>query len=174
MPVVNTSTTESVHQQENTDSFPVFSIVRLGTHRSGESLRLALAHKKTFIGRRADGILGRITFAKLGTEATVHLGTVSQLTGRDHAMNDEINEAVLDLGFDLCPEEVALQVCLQETSRLNGKWINAAMKPIIDPWREKVFFRVGHENGRPCIHACERGLKEGTWDGSSLFMFVSR
>jgi len=153
--------------------FPVFKTIKLGTHKSTDSLRSSLKDNGNHISNWGNDIFGNITLAEYETEVTLHVATVKELTGKDRSVSHEINKAIRSKGYELCPAEVGPQLRLQYLDQPNGEWIRVAMEPIADSHGLLRIFYVGYVADERWLRGVN-GHRDNEWDGDTVFIFVSR
>ncbi len=153
--------------------FPVLKTIKLGTHKSLWDLRQSIEAGGNRIGAWGDSILSRIILSTFETEVTLHVASVSELTGRDFANIREVITAVQALGYDLCPGEIGPQLRRQYSEQPEDDWLNIAMEPVLDSCSDLLgIFSVA----RFC---CDEHWLLGSggghreWDGDARFVFSS-
>ena len=155
--------------------FPVWKTIKLGTHKSVDELRQSLRDNGFPISCRAGNILGKITLAETETEVTLHVATVEELTGKDVATNHEINQAIRQKGYDLCPAEVGPQLRLQYSNQPECENLLIVMESISDSFLGlRNIFCMGHAaGGERWLNDCS-GHPDHGWGDVYCFVFMSR
>lgn len=153
--------------------FPVLKTIKLGTHKDVKVLQKALLDAGFKISDWGNKIFNKIPLAVSEMEATLHVATVKELTGKDIATNREINEAIRSKGYDLCPAEVGPQLRLQYPDQPKGGWLRIGMEPITDSDGGLNVFGVGHDSVGRWLHGIN-GHPDIEWCGGNRFVFVSR
>jgi hypothetical protein len=154
-------------------TFEAWKTLKLGTHKSVDDLRQAILDNGNRISPWGDDILGKIELAKTETEVTLHVATVKELTGKDVATNREINEAIREKGYDLCPAEVGPQLRLQYQNQPSGEWLIVATEPVTDSGGDPGLFRVYRDNDERYLDG-SNGHPGRQWGGSIRVVFVPR
>jgi hypothetical protein len=124
-----------------------FPNIKLGTHRSVEALRRALQACGCRIGKWGNDILDQVTVSPTETAVDLTVVTAADLYIKDRVPRVDIYERAMELGLDLCPNEVGPQLRLQYPDQTQDEWLYIAMEPIIDADGYHGIFRVGHEHG---------------------------
>ena len=114
---------------------PPWRVIQLGTFPSADALRTALDEARNpryRVGDWGGDILKKVVVAREPTEIELVRVTVAELGFPDEATRDQIYNAGLKLGWQLCPAEVGPQLRLQYPEQPNGEWDLVAMYPIAD------------------------------------------
>lgn len=111
--------------------FGVWKTIKLGGLETADDFRRALSDGFQF-GEWVNDILGKPVFAAATEEAEVDLVWVAvfQLGFKEGALYDQIYKRAEELGLELCPPEVGLQLRLQYRNQPYGEWLPIGMKPI--------------------------------------------
>jgi hypothetical protein len=125
----------------------IWRTVTLGTYKTIDALRDALDAKRIHVGDRADEILGRLAFnlSKMRRDARLVVLAVSQLGFEEEGASlGEIYARARQLGFELCPAEVAPQLRLQYLDQPLGEFLHIAMAPIAGYGEEPANFTIAN------------------------------
>ena len=130
-------------------TFKVWKTIKLGTHKNVDTLKKALTEASFRIGDWANDILGKEAFKIAATEEEIDLVTVTvaELGFKDGAKYSAICERGLQLGLELCPNEVGPQLRLQYKDQPKGEWLRIAMEAITDSDGYLFIFAVGYDRG---------------------------
>lgn len=126
-------------------NWEVWKTIKLGTGlKTADDFRKALKKGGHEIGSWGNDILGQPAFKASETAIDVDLVkvTVGELGFKEGATNSQINERAKELGLELCPNEVGLQLRLQYKDQPKGEWILVAMEPIVDSDDRLMLFLV--------------------------------
>lgn len=122
----------------------------------------------------ATDILAKVEFAKKKKELELHITTVGELFGdTDSHTFKEICEKGIELGYELCPAEVGVQLRLQYKDQPAGEWLIVAMKAIKNSDGALYGFYVGHDGDGRWLHALS-GNPDFVWISGLRFVFVRR
>jgi hypothetical protein len=150
-----------------------FTHIKLGTHTSVDDLRRALAASGCRIGKWGSDILDKITESPAETEVDLVVVTAADLYFKDRAPRINIYERAMELGLDLCPNEVGPQLRLQYQDQPQDEWLYIAMEPIIDADGYRGIFRVGHEHGELWLDG-NFGNPFNLWHSFHSWVFLRR
>jgi hypothetical protein len=132
---------------KTTADIAIWRTVTLGTYKTIDALRDALDAKRIHVGDRADEILGRPAFnlSKMRRDARLVVLAVSELGFEEEGASlAEIYARARQLGFELCPAEVAPQLRLQYLNQPLGEFLHIAMAPIAGYGGEPTDFTVAN------------------------------
>jgi hypothetical protein len=118
---------------KTTASIAIWRTVTLGTYKTIDALRDALDAKRILVGDTADEILGRPAFnlSRMRRDAPLVVLSVSEFGFEEEGASlGEIYTRARQLGFELCPAEVAPQLRLQYLNQPLGEFLHIAMAPI--------------------------------------------
>jgi len=147
--------------------FQIWRTITLGTYSGVDAYRRALDSAGIKIGDAADEILGRPAFPYTTMKADVELVLLS---AADLGVNSEsslanVYKRARQVGLELCPAEVGLQLRLDYRNQPLGESLHIAMQPIAT------------YNGEPTILALANFAPSGLLligsDGRSEFMVPS-
>lgn len=162
-----------------TRGLSAWKTIRLGTHNTTQSLRVAVEAGGYSLHGCADECLGRI--APASTEICVDLVRVPS---RDIPVivptyNPPISRIRIyaeSRGLTLCPAEVGPQLCLQYDNQPSGERLWIAMNPIVLPpiYGSNMVFGVdcnafGNGGRRLCAHCV---YPVDVWDDDYQLVFV--
>lgn len=112
---------------------PIWWTVTLGTYKTIDALRDALHAQRIHVEDTADELLSRSTFnlSKTRREARLVVLAVSELGFEEEGVSlANISTRARQLGFELCPAQIAPQLRLQYLNQPLGEFLHIAMAPI--------------------------------------------
>jgi hypothetical protein len=163
--------------------FPVWKTIRLGTGLKTATdfrkvlivdFRKAAIMSGNHIGDCGNDILGRLAFTAVTEETEVDLVivSVSELGFKDGATRKDIYARALELGLQLCPNEVGPQLRLQYKDQPNGEWLLIGMEPITDSRSyPRVFGVLRHDGGMQFLDGSHGDL-DYFWLGCHRWVFM--
>ncbi len=161
---------------KKTSQFPVWKTITLGTgFKTADDFRLAIKEAGYRIGDWANDILGKSAFSVATKETKLDLVNVSvaELGFAGSATRKEIYDKAIELGLELCPNEVGPQLRLQYKDQPKGEWLVIAMEPItVSVGVLKVFY-VGLGDGEVWLNG-NYGHPDNRWKTDLRFVFVRR
>ena len=83
----------------------------------------------------------------------------------------EICDRALELGFELCPNEIGPQLRLQYADQPKGEWLLIGMEPITVSDGHLLVFLVAHDGDGQWLHGL-LGYPDYRWNAGSRFVFV--
>lgn len=125
--------------------FPIWKTINLGTGlKTADDFRAAIKTAGMYISDWGNYILGEPDFTVSHEETEVDLVIVSNadLGFKNGTMVKGTYASALELGLELCPNEVGPQLRLQYTNQPNGEWLLIAMEPIVDSDGDRALFSV--------------------------------
>jgi len=128
--------------------FPIWRAIKLGTGiKDGKSFIKAIEDAGKKVSEWAKDMLGKKAFTAASQEMKVELVklTVRDLGFAETTRYDKICERALQLGLQLCPNEVGPQLRLQYVDQPNGEWIWVAMEAIRASDGDLSLFGVEHD-----------------------------
>ncbi len=151
----------------------VWKTVDTGLYKSVESLRAALEESGTQISNWADDLLGKLELNKPRQTLDLVLKSPEDLGYPDGARFEQICQAGLDRGYELCPAELGPYLREQYTEQPNGEWLVMAMEPIKDSDGNLEVFSVrrGYDGFWLSAYSGRPGL---FWYAEFSFVFVRR
>lgn len=167
---------QNLNRMLRTVAFPIWKTIALGTGlKTADEFRGALNSNGFRIDGWGNDILGRPAFKASKTEIQVDLVNVSvaELGFKDGATRADIYKQALELGLELCPNEVGPQLRLQYKDQPKGEWLLIAMEPIIDSDGDLVVFYVGHNDYVPWLNG-NNGNPDNFWRCNSRWVFARR
>lgn len=157
--------------------FPIWKTIRLGTGlNTANDFREAIKTAGMYIGNWANDILGKPTFTAGTKEEEVDLVVVSNadLGFKDGAKLKDTYARALELGLELCLNEVGPQLRLQYTNQPNDEWLLLAMEPIVGSGDDRELFSVGRDDlGKQYLSGDYGNLDVG-WNADTRFVFRRR
>jgi hypothetical protein len=111
---------------------PIWKTVTVGLHRGVNAVRKAFDDARIAVGDSADEVLGRpaFTFTNERRELDLVVLSVAALGfGVEGGTLADIHARAIQLGFELCPEEVGPHLRLQYLNQPVGEFLHVAMKP---------------------------------------------
>jgi len=120
----------------------VWKTIQLGTHSSIADMRRAL-DAGFRIGEWASRILEKVALATKQESVDLVIPSVAELGFSECATIEQIYEAALKRGYQLCPAEVGPQFRLQYADQPMGERLIIAMEPITDSGGYRRVFYVG-------------------------------
>lgn len=140
-----------------TISFKLLGKYKLGTHKDGYALKLAMEKAGMKISDWAKDIMGKPAFKVADKEEEIILVeiTVAELGFKDGARYSAICEKAVgtevsfegqDYIVELCPNEVGPQLRLQCPNQEKGEWLRIAMQAITGSGGDQRIFVVGHDS----------------------------
>ena len=133
----------------NDRHFTPWRTLKLGTHRSTESLSKAHTDGGFRIGDRAAQILKKTALAETETEIELVLVTVAELGFEKATRRDAIYDRAKELGLDLVPAEAGPQLRRQYANQPMNEWMVMAMEPVAaSDGNPRVFYVVRRADGQ--------------------------
>jgi len=131
--MLNLSPTEALLclNSVSTLPFPVWKIIKLGTHKSAGALGKAVS-RGSEISDGASDLMTKVTVAETRCEIELYCATVTEIGFPDGAKFADIRARLDDLGFANCPAEVGPQLRRQYRDQPPGGWVYVMMDPITD------------------------------------------
>lgn len=158
---------------EQVPGLKVWKTIKLGTGlKTAKDFRNELK-KNNRIGVWGDDILGQSAFTVSDIEKEVDLVNISveELGFKDGATRKDIYDRALELGLQLCPEEVGPQLRLQYTDQPKGEWLRVAMEPIADSDGDLNVFDVAHDSDGRWLNG-NNGHPDNFWNGDNRWLFL--
>ena len=109
-------------------------------------------------------------------ELTLSVEANSELNvnAKEGAKLEDTYARALELGLELCPNEVGPQLRLQYTDQPNGEWLLIAMEPIIGSSGNRGLFRVKQlAYGGQYLNG-SYGNPDNVWHADTRFVFRRR
>ncbi|MFZ2303694.1 MAG: hypothetical protein WAV98_02820 [Minisyncoccia bacterium] len=162
---------------ETTSRFEVWKTIRLGTSlKTADDFRAAIKIAGMYIGDWGNDILSKPVFTASTEETEIDLVVVSNadLGFRDGAELKDTYARALELGLDLCPNEVGPQLRLQYTDQPIGEWLLIAMEPIVDSDGNRILFHVERRDGGSQYLYGSHGDPVNVWHADARFVFRRR
>lgn len=148
--------------------------IKVGDHKTVDSLRGSLMNAGCKISDWADSILGRITLSRVEKKLDLVVVSVKDLGFPNGAKYEDILKAAEKQGFYKCPAEVGPQLRLQYLDQPSDEWrLIIAMKPIKDSGGDLHLFRVFHVGLGHWLRTCS-GSPDRFWLSGRRFVFVRR
>ena len=155
-------------------SFSIWKTIKIGTGlKTANDFRKALKQNGCRINDWGNTILSKPAFMASDTETEVDLVNVSvaELGFKEGTTLRDINKKALELGLELCPNEVGPQLRLQYRDQPLGEWLRIAMEPISDSDGDLNIFSVEHVVAGLWLYG-DRGDPGHFWLGSYRFVFL--
>lgn len=156
--------------------FKTLMTIKLGTGlKTADDFRKALVAGGYLISDWANDVIGigkpAFTAATEETEVELVVVSVTELGFKDGVKRADIYKRAQELGLDLCPAEVGVQLRLQYKDQPKDKWLHIAMEPIPDSGGRLTVFDVGHSGIGLWLH-CSYGRPGSFWNGLDRWVFV--
>ena len=158
-----------------TKVWKIWKTIKLGTgFKNADDFRKAIKQSGMFIGDWGNDILGKPAFtaATEETEVDLVLVTVADLGFKDGAKRSDIYNRAIELGLQLCPNEVGPQLRLQYKDQPKGEWMFIGMEPITDSDGHLRVFYVGRYGDGGLYLYGYHGYPDVFWRGHYRFVFV--
>lgn len=162
-----------LRKENSWEVFPVRKTIKLGTHKSIDSLCGAIKGNGCRISDWANDILNKVTVSSIETKVDLVVISVAELGFKDGATRAYIYEKAKRLGLELCPAEVGPQLRLQYKDQPREEWLLIAMKPIPDFRGDLRVFGVEHGLGGLWLDA-SFGYSDRFWSGDYRWVFLRR
>jgi hypothetical protein len=154
-------------------AFKVFKSIELGTNYLVD-LRRDARHKGMKISPYAVDILEKPQFALADCKTIVKLAvaSVEELGFKELTLLKDIYARIKELGGELCPNEVGIQLRLQYPEQPEKEWLNIAMEPIADSQDCLRIFSVGHGSDYLWLDTCYGKLDCAHEEPKTRFVFA--
>jgi hypothetical protein len=121
-------------------------------------------------------IIGKPAFTVATEEMEVELVNVSgaELGFTSNVTRADIYKRAVELGLDLCPNEVGPQLRLQYKDQPEGEWLLVAMEPIIGSGGGLSVFIVGRDGGGELWLDGYDGHPGDVWGPGGRWLFLRR
>jgi hypothetical protein len=153
-------------------NFPVWRTITMGTGpRTADDFRRAFKKQKIETNILANAMLSQDTFVVSAEEKEVDLVAVThrELGSECNLDRRETCCLALELGLELCPNEVGPQLCLQYTGQPDWEQLLIGMDPIICGGVPHIFKMRAHQQRR-CLYDVS-DICEDLW-GNPRYVFV--
>ncbi|MFZ2303816.1 MAG: hypothetical protein WAV98_03465 [Minisyncoccia bacterium] len=160
-----------------TSPFPIWKTIRLGTGlKTADDFRAAIEDAGMSIDDLGNDILGKPAFTVSSEEVEINLVVVSNidLGFKEGAKLEDTYARALNLGLELCPNEVGPQLRLQYADQPNGEWLLIAMDPIIDQRGNRKIFGVENCGDGERDLRGDYAYPDHVWDEGTRFVFRRR
>lgn len=150
----------------------VWKTIKLGVHKTPDAYRqsiLAQKGKGNRIYQYADQILNKVTVSPTETEIDLAVVTVADLGFKRATRYDAIKKRIIEIGAQLCPNEVGPALRDQYPDQPSGEYNAIAMEPLTDSGGALDVFSVGRGSGGRWLRACD-GDPDGAWNPDSRFV----
>ena len=153
-------------------AFQVWKTIKLGTHKTAETLKAAIKQKGIEVSDWSADIMGKPAFTLASQETTVDLVNVSvaDLGFTKATALKDIYARALELGLSLCPVEVGPQLRRQYTDQPKGEYLRVAMDAIADSDGSPNIFSVVHDDDDRWLNA-HWGSPGILWSPATRFVF---
>lgn len=151
--------------------------IRLGTSlKTADDFRAGIKTAGMYIGDCGNDILGKPAFVASPEEIEVDLVIVSNadLGFKEEAKLEDTHARALELGLELCPNEVGPQLRLQYGDQPNGEWLLVAMEPIVDLDGHRWLFSVERDDDGERYLYGSYGGPGSIWGADTRFVFRRR
>ncbi|TSC90712.1 MAG: hypothetical protein G01um10142_269 [Parcubacteria group bacterium Gr01-1014_2] len=122
----------------------IWKTIVLGLHKTPAEYEEALEKKGFRIGDWARQILRKITVLQTVVELDLCVLTVAELGFKGNARYDAICARIIEIGGQLCPNELGPALREQYPDQPYGEWDVIAMEAVTDSDGDLSVFRVGH------------------------------
>ena len=106
--------------------------IKLGTFRTVNELRQAILDQGDRISPWCKKMMEKTELSQSEIKVYLMTATTKELTGKDKATYQEIKDAIIDHGGELCPAEVGLQLRLQYQDQPIGESLMIVMESLFD------------------------------------------
>lgn len=127
--------------------FTVWKTIKLGVHKTPDAYRQSILAQKNKIYTYADQILDKVTVSSTETEIDLAIVTVADLGFKRATRRDVIYKRIVEIGAQLCPNEVGPALQDQYFDQPSGEYNAIAMEPLADSFGALRIFDVRHVNG---------------------------
>ena len=135
--------------------FQPWKTIQLGLYQTPAAYRAALQAGGFQIGTYADQILDKITISPEVVSITISKPfSVRDLGFTEATRYDAICKRIIELGGQLCPDEVGPATRLKYPDQPKGEWFRTAMQALAVSDGDLLVFRIAHDD-------------DGQWLGSS-------
>ena len=152
--------------------FSVWKTVKLGTCKTPDEYRRALKSAGRSIGDLSDEILGRITCSEEEVDLDLVVLSVGDLGFNKGARYADICAKAIELGLELCPDEVGPALRLQYGDQPKDERLSIAMEAIAGRVSLNIFY-VENDDGELWLRA-DFGYSRYAWSADSRFVFGRR
>lgn len=159
-------------QESVASGFATWKTVKIGTHQSVNELRKALEANGNVIGDWANEILSKPAFTVASEQTEIELVQISnfKLGFKEGAHLRDTYKRALELGLELCPNEVGPQLRLQYKDQPKDEWLSIAMCTIATSGDYLgVFYVIDY--GGPWLRGGD-AHPDRFRDGNNCFVFV--
>ena len=154
-------------------NFPVWKTVKVGTKKSVAELRQALVDAGYQIGTYASQILDKVTVAATETDIDLVNVSVGELGFDKGATRADIYKRAIELGLELVPDEVGVQLRLQYANQPKGEWLLIAMEPRAASGDVLRVFGVEHYDDGQWLNT-DDGDPTDVWSATDRWVFALR
>lgn len=151
----------------------VWKTIRLGLHKTSDAYESVLERggTRTRIGNWAQQILHKISVSQTEVEVDLCVMSVAELGFKKTTRFDTICARIIEIGGQLCPNEVGPALRDQYEDQPNGEYLMVAMEPLTDSDDDLDVFGVARPGGGLWLGACY-GLPGSLFGPGALFVFV--
>ncbi len=161
-------------QTDRTHAFKSLKRIMIGTGlKTASNFIRASEAKGLKIDLWALDVLKREEFEVADVEKEIHLvqASIHQLGFTKRATLQEIRDRIVELGYEICPAEAAIELHLQYLpQRVDELW-HTAMEPLTDSSVGSAVFSVERDDDLYTLH-CDTGLPTSLWEINDRFVFV--
>jgi hypothetical protein len=150
--------------------YPIWKTVKLGLHKTPAAYRKALKSTNFKIGSWGDDILNKVSISETEQELDLVRRSVAELGFKDGAKYSDICAKAVELGLELCPNEVGPALRLQYKDQPRGEWFRVAMEPLTDSGGYLHVFRLEHGEDGVWLYG-GYGHPDDFWSSDSVFVF---
>jgi hypothetical protein len=108
----------------------IWKTIKLGVHKTPDAYRQSITGKKNRIYTYADQILDKVTISPTETEIDLAVVTVADLGFKRVTRRDVIYKRIVEIGAQLCPNEVGPALRDQYPDQPSGEYNAIAMEPL--------------------------------------------
>ncbi len=124
----------------------IWKTVKLGVHKTPEAYEKSIEKKDFCIVDWARQILKKVTVSQTVVEVDLGVLTVAELGFKGNARFEDICARIIEIGGELCPDEVGPALRDQYEDQPLGEWNLIAMKALTDSDGLLLVFGVDHDD----------------------------
>jgi hypothetical protein len=148
----------------------VWKTIKLGVHKTPDAYRQSiLAQKGTRIYQYADQILDKVTVSPAETEIDLAIVTAADLGFKGKTRHDVICKRIVEIGAQLCPNEVGPALRDQYADQPSGEHNVIAMESLTNSDGDPIVFTVDDDNIERWL-SMYKSNPDKTWYSDSRFV----
>ena len=151
----------------------VWKTIRLGLHKTSDAYESVLERggTRTRIGNWARQIFHKISVSQTEIEVDLCVMSVAELGFKKNTRYDAICARIVEIGGQLCPNEVGPALRDQYKDQLDREYLVVAMEPLTDSDGRPGVFDVRRDADGPWL-GTYYGFPGGLFDPGFRFVFV--